>query len=159
MSTIIVGVLIGIVGYTLSSTHEFVMGVAAPLVLIAVGLVYVSLDFRGHDHHDHEGLVDTDVSSERSRFAIAIPLATALFFSPCMAMGSYFFLAGTGGWPSIVMVSVIYLIVTVLGLVLMVNLALRGMERIEWHFLEEHEHFITGIVLIALGVLVHLVEG
>ena len=159
MSTILVGVLIGVVGHTLSSTHEYIMGVAAPLVLIAVGLVYVALDFRGHDHHGHEGSVDTDASSERSRFAIAIPLATALFFSPCIAMGSYFFLAGTGGWPGIVMVSVIYLIVTVLGLVLMVNLALRGMERIEWHFLEEHEHLITGIVLIALGVLVHLVEG
>ncbi|MCK4308140.1 hypothetical protein KAW50_07955, partial [candidate division WOR-3 bacterium] len=30
ISTILIGIIIGIIGYTLSSTHEFVMGIAAP---------------------------------------------------------------------------------------------------------------------------------
>ena len=157
ISTILIGIIIGIIGYKLSSTHEFVMRVAAPLILIAIGLIYVSLDFKG-DVHPHKDSIKTDVRSKNSKFAILFPLATALFFSPCVATGSYFFVAGTRGWSGIVMVSSIYLIVTILGMVLMVNLGLRGIEQIKWRLLECHEKIITGIVLIILGVLIYFIE-
>lgn len=157
ISTILIGIIIGIIGYKLSSTHEFVMRVAAPLILITIGLIYVSLDFKGNVHY-HKDSIKTDVRSKNSKFAILFPLATALFFSPCVVTGSYFFVAGTRGWSSIVIVSSIYLIVTIFGMVLMVNLGLRGIEQIKWRLLERHEKIVTGIVLIILGVLIYFIE-
>ena len=156
ISTILIGIIIGIIGYKLSFTHEFVMRIVAPLILIAIGFIYVSLDFRSNSqHHD---FIKTDTLSKKSKSAIIFPLATALFFSPCVAIGSYFFVAGTRGWSGIVMVSAIYLIVTVFGMILMVNLAIKGVEKIRLHFLEHHEKLVTGIVLIILGVMIYFIE-
>jgi len=56
--------------------------------------------------------------------------------------------SGTRGWFGIAMVSAIYLIVAILVIIFMVNLGLKGAEQIKWRFLERHEKFITGIVLI-----------
>ena len=55
-------------------------------------------------------------------------------------------------------VSAVYLIVTVLGMILMVNLGLKGVGKVEWRFLERHEKIITGIVLIVLGISVYFME-
>lgn len=159
ISTILIGVIIGIIGYTISPTHELVMGVAAPLILVVLGLVYVSLDSKGGYHqYTHESFVTANRLSRESKIAIILPLATALFFSPCIAIGSYFFVAGTRGWPGIVTVSAIYLVITVLGMILMVGIGLRGVEKIKWSFLEHHEKMVVGIVLIALGVLIYFIE-
>jgi putative Mn2+ efflux pump MntP len=59
---------------------------------------------------------------------------------------------------SIVIVSAIYLSVTIFGMVVMVNLALKGIKKIERHFLERHEKLITGVVLIIIGALIYFVE-
>lgn len=158
ISTILIGILIGIIGYKLSSAHELVMRATAPLILIVIGLIYVSLDFKDDSKHHHQDFIKTDSLSKNSKFAIIFPLATALFFSPCVAISSYFFVAGTRGWHGIVVVSAIYLNVTIVGMVLMVNTALKGVKKLEWHFLELHEKLVTGIALIILGVLIYFVE-
>jgi sulfite exporter TauE/SafE len=97
ISTILIEIIIGIIGFKLSSTHELVMRVAAPLILVAIGLIYVSLDFKGDSQHHDRDFTRADVPSKKSKFAITLPLTTALFFSPCVAIGSYFFLVGTRG--------------------------------------------------------------
>lgn len=157
ISTILVGIAVGTVGYTLSSAYEFAMRIAAPSILVLLGLIYVILDFKGPHQHNHPGL-ELDASSGRSKFAIVASLGTALFFSPCVAIGSYYFIAGTFGWLSIALVSATYLIVTVLGMILMVNLGLKGVGKVEWRFLERHEKIVTGIVLIVLGISVYFME-
>ncbi len=158
ISTILIGIIIGIIGYTLSSAHEFVMRIVAPLILVSLGLVYVFLDFKGHDQHSHGSFIKTSKFSNKSKFAIILPLATALFFSPCVAIGSYFFVAGTRGLSGIAMVSAIYLVVTILGMILMVYLGLKGIGNIKWSFLEQHEKGVTGMVLVALGILIYFME-
>jgi putative Mn2+ efflux pump MntP len=125
ISTILIGILIGIIGYKLSSAHELVMRATAPLILIVIGLVYVSLDFKDDSKHHHQDFIKSDSLSKNSKFAIIFPLATALFFSPCVAM---------------------------------VNTALKGVKKLEWHFLERHEKLVTGVVLIFLGVLIYFME-
>ncbi|MEW6481562.1 MAG: hypothetical protein AB1397_00900 [bacterium] len=157
ISTILIGIIIGIIGYKLSSSNEFVMRIAAPLILVAIGVIYAYLGFRGTGQHHHQNAIKINALAKKSKLAIILPLATALF-SPCVPIGSYFFVAGAKGWFGIAMVSAIYLIVTILGMVLMVNLGLKGIEKIKWHFLERHEKLITGIILIALGVLIYFIE-
>lgn len=158
ISTISIGIIIGIIGYRVSSTSEVILRVAVPLILVVLGLVYVSLDLKGHNQHSHQSCIKTDTISKKTKFTITFSLATALFFSPCVAIGSYYFVAGTTGWFAIVVVSAIYLLVTIVGMILMVNLGIKGVKKIEWHFLERHEKLVTGLVLIILGVLIYFVE-
>jgi len=50
----------------------------------------------------------------------------------------------------------IYVLVTVLGMLLLVDLGRRGIQKIRLHFLEHHEKGVTGAVLIVLGILAYL---
>jgi len=158
ISTISIGLIIGIIGYSVSSTSEVIMHVAVPLILVGLGLVYVAWDVKGNHKHSHLSDLKSDPLSKKTKFTIIFSLATALFFSPCMAIGSYYLLAGITGWVTIVVVSTIYLIVTLGGMILMVNLGLKGVKKIESEFLAHHERLVTGLILIILAVVLYFVE-
>ena len=156
ISTILVGVVVGLVGYKLSSTHEIITKVAAPIFFITLGIIYIILDYKSvHHHHDHLKISST---SKKSKFAIITSLSITMFFSPCIEIEAYFFSAGTQGWMGIIIVSIIYLITTVLGMILLVDLGRKGIENIKWHYLEHHEKKIVGITLIVLGIFAYFVE-
>lgn len=61
-------------------------------------------------------------------------------------------------WTGISAVLAIYVGVTVLGMVLVVNFGLKGTEKVKSGFLERHGRSVTGIVLIVLGVLSYLMQ-
>ncbi|MEW5945907.1 MAG: hypothetical protein AB1742_06880 [bacterium] len=155
LSTVAVGTAVGLAGYTLSATHEAAMRTAAPLALVVVGAAYVYLDFakKGHVRRDAPGRAGAG-----TKIAVAASLAAALFFSPCIPVGAYFFVAGRKGAAGIATVSAVYTVVTVAGMVALVNLALRGAKKVEWEFLERRERLVTGLVLIVIGVFVYFVE-
>ena len=81
-----------------------------------------------------------------------------MFFSPCIEIEAYYFTAGTLGMSGIIVVSIIYLILTIFGMLLLVDLGNRGVEKLNWHFLEHHEKKIMGIVLIVLGIFAYFVH-
>lgn len=150
ISTIILGIIIGLIGLELSSSYESVTSIVAPLILIFMGLIYFGLDQR---HSRHEHLPRESKVSSKSKLTIIITLCIAMFFSPCLEIETYYFTAGTYGWMGILTVSLVYLIVTVVGIVILVSLGCKGIERFKWHFLEHHEKKITGGVLILLGII------
>lgn len=155
VSTIVLGIVIGMIGFKLSNTYDVIAHVVAPLILIFMGLIYFSLDLK-HSHHEH--LPDEKKLPKKSKAAIIITLSTAMFFSPCLEIETYYFTAGTHGWIGIAIVSIIYLLVTVSGIVILVSLGSRSVDKFKWHFLEHHEKRITGIVLITLGILSFFIE-
>jgi putative Mn2+ efflux pump MntP len=150
LSTILLGIVIGIIGYKLSETYEVVSHVIAPLVLVFMGLIYLSLNIQ-HRHDEH--IPRNSQLPKRSKLAILSTLFAAMFFSPCLEIESYYLTAGTFGWPGILLVSVLYLVVTITLMVVLVALGYRGIERFKWHFLEHHEKQITGVTLIVLGCI------
>ena len=156
VSTILLGLLMGLIGFRLSSTYEALMESVAPAMFVLIGLIYVYRNYRAEGHHH-----GADISSleDRSKRTVVTMMATALFFSPCVPMGSYFFIVGAGGISSLAIVSVIYIVVTLGILLLMVALGRRGVERIQWHFLEHNENLITGLVLIVLGLFIFFFEA
>ena len=156
ISTILVGISIGLVGYKLSSTHEFVTRVVAPLILVTLGLFYLIVDLK--NFHHNRNLVETGSISKKSKLSIITSLCIAMFFSPCIQIEAYYFKAGTGGWLGITIVSIVYLIVTILGMLLLVDLGRKGVEKIKWHFLEHHERRVMGVVLIALGISAYFLK-
>ena len=156
-STILIGIVAGLLGYELSTRYASVTSVAAPLVLIGLGVVYLVLEVLGR-RRQHRHLATPERGSKVSRFSLVASLCVGMFFSPCIEIEAYYFTAGALGWQGIAAVSLVYLSVTVAGMVVLVDLGIKGASRIESHFLEHHEKGVTGLLLIALGVLAYFVE-
>jgi nickel/cobalt exporter len=157
LSTVMIGIFIGFVGYKLAGNFEFITSLIAPSVLVLIGAVYIILDFAKSKHgHDHI-LVDSK-NTGKSKWTILISLSLAMFFSPCLELEAYYFQAGTMGWQGILTVSAVYIFVTVMIMMLLVFLGSRGIQKINSHFIEHHEKALSGIVLIILGILAFLVR-
>jgi nickel/cobalt transporter (NicO) family protein len=149
LSTIIVGITIGIIGITLSSSYKVISEKIAPGLLIILGIIYLVIDRLRHHKH-HHGL-DRPVN-QKSKMAIITSLALAMFLSPCLEIEAYYLQAAAAGWFGIIVVSVVYVILTVSGMLLLVFLASKGVRSIQSHFLDHHEKLLSGIVLIVIGV-------
>ena len=81
-----------------------------------------------------------------------------MFLTPCFEIEAYYFQAGTIGWTGIFIVSTVYLVVTLLVMLLLVYLGLKGIRTFNSNFLEHHEKGITGVVLIFLGIIAYMVK-
>jgi len=151
LSTIIIGILVGFLGYKLSSSYSFIVGVVAPILLIVIGIIYLILSLRAnHHHHSHD--LNISKGNKKTKNAIISTLIISMFFSPCMEIEAYYFVASKNGWTGIISVSIIYTFVTVAGMLLFVWLGMKGVQRIKSDFLEHHEKTISGILLITLGI-------
>lgn len=155
-STIVVGIGVGFLGHGLSA-NDLLTSLVPPTVLVGLGIVYLSLDrFAGHGEHRH--VDDRVLTGKASKGSLIVTLCIAMFFSPCLEIEAYYLKAGFLGWTAIASVSLVYLITTVLGMLFFVELGFRGAKKIRSHYLEHHERQVTGLVLIALGILAFFVE-
>ena len=154
-STIIIGVLIGLAGFRLSSNHAELAHWIAPVVLAVLGVIFIAFDFigKGHRHHNH-----FDETGGRSKRAIVGSMVVAMFFSPCIELEVYFLPAGTFGWSGILTTSVIYLFATVSTMLLLVYVGTKGLSRLNWHIFEHHQKTLTGVILIALAALSFIID-
>lgn len=154
LSTIIIGIIVGFFGYKLSDSYSFIVGVIAPSILILLGIIYLILSIRDnkHHHHHHTHEINIDEAKKKTTTAIILTLTISMFFSPCLEIEAYFFVASKLGWQGIITVSVIYTIITIAGMLLLVWLGMKGIRKIKSHFLEHYEKSITGIILIVLGI-------
>jgi len=158
LSTIIIGIIVGFVGIKLSESYSYITRIAAPLILLIIGVIYLALDLRAsHHHHHHFELNNDSLKNRKSKTAIIFTLCIGLFFSPCIEIEAYYFQAATKGWIGILIVSLVYLIMTLSIMVSLVYLGLKGVNKFNLHFLDHHEKLITGIVLILLGLLAYFV--
>jgi len=152
LSTIIIGIIVGFLGYRLAGSYSFIIEKVAPGILVLLGIIYLALNIRHHHRHHHHHGVDIKDAKKKTTAAIILALLVSMFFSPCLEIEAYFFVASNLGWKGIIAVSVVYTVITILGMLLLVWLGLKGIKKINSHFLEHHEKTITGILLIALGI-------
>jgi putative Mn2+ efflux pump MntP len=151
LSTVLVGITIGLIGHELSENYTIVSEKIAPAVLIAIGTVYLVIDRLRHHHHRHH--TENMNIRNRSKWTIIASLALAMFFSPCLEVEAFYFQAGSAGWEGILLVSAVYVIITLSGMLILVFLANKGVQAIRSGFLDHHEKMLSGIVLILLGVV------
>lgn len=154
-STIGLGIVIGLIGYQLADQYEALAEIAAPLILLAMGLLYLSLDFR---HVPHHHFPEQAVLRRKSKAALVVSLCIAMFFSPCLEIETYYLAAGTYGWQGIGLISAVYLIVTMAGITLMVWAGYQSLQKLRWHWLERHEKKVTGLLLILLGIFTFFIS-
>ena len=153
-STILIGMLVGLLGFKLSENYEPVVRIIAPVILIALGSIYIFMGMKHSHSHFHDSERITDKSS---KMAIIASLSFGMFFSPCIEIEAYYFSAGLIGWSGILIISAVYLIVTMIGMLILVDLGLKGINKLNWHFLEHNERRVTGTVLILMGFLAFFV--
>jgi hypothetical protein len=156
LSTVIIGVTIGLIGHRLNESYDFVSGKVAPSLLILLGLVYLVIDRLHHHRHTH-GYRSANAKN-RSKWTIIVSLALTMFLSPCLEVEAYYFQAGAAGWEGILMVSAVYIVVTISGMMLLVYLGSKGVQAIRSHFLDHHEKLLSGMVLILLGIFALFVK-
>lgn len=159
LSTIFIGIIVGFVGIKLSQNYSYITKIAAPLILIIIGIIYFVIDLKSsHLHHHHFDVDEQKLKNKKSHFAIILSLSIAMFLTPCIEIEAYYFQAATIGWLGILIVSSVYLLVTLIIMFSLVYLGLKGINKINSHYLEHHEKRITGTVLILLGLLAYFVE-
>ena len=146
VSTVLIGVIIGLVGVKLAEHVEHFTKIIAPAILIALGIFYI------YQHHRHKHFHIHAEPHARSRSSIVTSLVVAMFFSPCFEIEAYFLMAGTHGWTQIAILAALYTIVTVTGMVVFIRLAYRGLSRVNWHSLEHNAGIITGVTLVLTGI-------
>lgn len=162
LSIILIGIVVGLFGYKFAATYVEAAKIIAPLVLLVLGIIYLlaELDSSRKHHHHHHHVETANLAAKRSQFQILAVLGTGMFFSPCIEIEAYYFSAGTIGWVGILVVSAVYLLVTVLGMVLLVDFGMKGVNALEekLHFFEDHEQGLTGAVLIFLGIVAYFIK-
>jgi putative Mn2+ efflux pump MntP len=162
LSTVIIGIIVGFIGYKLASNYEIISKIIAPAILVTVGLIYLIIEIKNsihHHKHEHSHFkVENNSMGRKSKWAILISLSIAMFLTPCVELEAYYFQAGSIGWIGILIVSVVYTFTTVLLMLILVYLGIKGIKKINSHFLEHHEKAITGLILIILGILAFIFE-
>ena len=148
ISTIAIGILLGLIGEELSQHIDQFTHVIAPSILILIGFYFV----RQHYKHHHFHLEKEEIEKKTKR-SIIIALVIAMFLSPCMEIEAYFLLAGTKGWYYMAAIAVLYAVITIAGMLIWVRIVYKGLLKLNWHKWEHNAGIITGIILIVTGII------
>lgn len=148
LSTIIIGIALGLLGLKLSNNIQHFTHYIAPSVLIALGIFFI------YQHHRHKHFHLHQVPKPSlSKSKIIMALVVAMFLSPCLEIEAYFLMAGTKGRWAVATIAGIYLFISVTGMVLWVRLAYKGILKLNWHLIEHKAGIITGWALIITGII------
>jgi putative Mn2+ efflux pump MntP len=153
LSTIILGFFLAFIGSQMAENIEHFTHFIAPVILILLGIIFI---YRHHNHkHFH---VDDNIKRKKSKRTIILALVLAMFLSPCMEIEAYFLLAGTQASWLIWFIAALYLVITTAGMVLLVRFAYVGVLKLNWHKLEHNAGIITGVTLVATGILAFFIQ-
>jgi len=149
LGTVALGFVLGIIGKELAEQYGHAINVAASVLLIIFGLIYYTVNLP-HHHHSSQKDVAQYKRSKRKWILIFIFM---MFLSPCLEVESLFLSAGAFGMGTVTLLSVVYAIVSISGILLLVNLGNKGVNLLPAQFIEHNEKKISGAVLIAVGIV------
>ncbi len=148
LSTIVIGIILGLLGLQLANKIEYFTHFIAPAVLILLGVFFIYQHHRHKHFHLHKTPRPTLPQNK-----IILALVVAMFLSPCMEIEAYFLLAGAYGLWAVISIAALYLTISVSGMVLLVRLAYKGILKLNWHTLEHKSGIITGWTLVITGII------
>lgn len=149
LGTVALGIVLGLISKELTEQYGTAINVAASVLLIIFGLIYYTVNL---PHHHHSSQKDV-VQYKRSKRKWILIFVFMMFLSPCLEVESLFISAGAYGMATVTLVSVVYAIVSISGILLLVNLGYKGVSLLPAEFVEHNEKRISGIVLIAVGII------
>src|SRR4028119_1219609 len=153
ISTVLLGFILSYLGAELADRVNHFTHIIVPCILIILGLFFI---YRHHKHkHFH---LSEEVKQKRSKKTIITALVIAMFFSPCLEIEAFFLLAGAQARWFVWSIALMYLLITTTGMVLLVQYAFRGLLKLNWHSLEHNAGIITGLTLVATGIITFFIS-
>jgi nickel/cobalt transporter (NicO) family protein len=149
LSTVLLGILIGLLSFKLSKEYESLFTSLSSIFLVVLGLVFIIR----HHRHNHFHLHHEEQLKEVSQNRIIFFLFFSMFLSPCLEIEGYYIIAGQLGFKYIVLVSLMYIVISLLGTVIWISFAKRIMNKINAHKIEHNSGLFSGCVLILTGVI------
>lgn len=152
ISTIAIGFLLSLAGSKLEGQISQLTSIIAPVILISMGLLFI------YRHHKHQHFHIDKLKKKKSKTSIIVALVIAMFFSPCMEIEAYFLLAGAQAKWFVSSIAISYLLITTTGMLILVNYAYKGVLKLNWHSLEHNAGIITGLTLVATGIITFFIQ-
>jgi len=149
LGTVALGIVLGMIGKEMEAAYGSVIYVVSSVLLIVFGLIYYTVNLPHHHHSSQQDVAQYKRSKKKWIFIFIV----MMFLSPCLEVESLFLSAGAYGMGLVVMLSVIYAVVSISGIMLLVTLGHRGVRLLSAHFIEHNEKRISGIVLILVGII------
>jgi putative Mn2+ efflux pump MntP len=149
LSTVIIGILISILSFQLSQEFEKWTRWISPALLVALGLYFI------YQHYHHRHFHINPAGRQKSiRHQIKV-IVIAMFFSPCLEIEALYIMAGQHSWELMFWLSLLYVVVTLIGMLIWVYIVYQGLEKLNrnWHGLEHSSGIIAGVILIVTGLL------
>ncbi|HVG42409.1 MAG TPA: hypothetical protein VM888_12420 [Chitinophagaceae bacterium] len=147
--TVLLGFILGYIGKELQEDYGSTIHVVSALLLIVFGLIYFTVNLPHHHHSEQK-----DVAAfKRSRRKWILIFIVMMFLSPCLEVESLFLSAGAYGMSIVFLMAAIYALVSISGILLLVNLGHKGVNLLPAAFIEHNEKKISGIVLILVGIV------
>ncbi len=147
--TVALGIVLGMIGKELQEDYGKAIYVISSVLLIVFGLIYFTVNLPHHHHSEQKDVVAYKRSKRKWVFIFII----MMFLSPCLEVESLFLSAGAYGMGLVTLMSVIYAIVSISGILLLVTLGYKGVKLLPGAFIEHNEKRISGIVLILVGIV------
>lgn len=148
LSTVSIGIALGYVGMKLSQRFEAYFHWIGPSLLILLGIFFIYQ----HHRHKHFHLSISQNNQDISRWRLILVLTIAMLLSPCLEISGYFLMAGAHGWSALLLISAVYTLCTIIGMLLWVWWLYPHFQKLDWHALEHKAGLIAGWVLILTGL-------
>ena len=153
VSTVIIGLLLGLIGEELAEHLDDFTHVIAPSILILLGLYFIRQHYKHHHFH-----VEKKNLEKKTKSSIITALVIAMFLSPCMEIEAYFLLAGTKGWYMMALIAIMYSVITIAGMLIWVRIVYKGLLKLNWHKWEHNAGIITGLTLVITGIISFFIQ-
>lgn len=164
LMTTLLGVLIFLTGREFLDRYENTFLILASSAIFLFGVYNVIQHLRGQRHshcknpnHHHHHAAEYKKTAQDG-WAI-LSLLSLLTFSPCESFLPVYLSAVSSGWVGFIALSIVLAVGTLSAMVLLTWLSLKGMAKLELHWLEDYEKLMTGVGLILLSILVFLIES
>jgi nickel/cobalt transporter (NicO) family protein len=143
LSTLLLGWILAFAGDWVGQQQTAFLHWVSPLILCLLGAYYIYAHYYHHHFHLHE---------RGSGYGLIASLALAMFLSPCLEIEGFFLAAGGYGFSFVLLLSAVYSLVTITGMLLWVWLVLHGLHQKNWHSWEHYAGIITGLTLLFSGL-------
>lgn len=147
-STVLMGLVLGGLFYGFHTLYDGYYWLG-PLILIISGIYFM---YRHHTHH-HFHIDDHMMDQTKTRKQIIYALMAFMFLSPCLEIEAYFINASLYNWWFLLICVLIYIVVSLVGTIIWIRIAFRGIQRINSHKWEHNAGIITGITMVITGLL------
>jgi len=147
--TVVLGLILGFIGKQLQKDYGNTIYIVSSVLLIVFGLIYFTVNLPHHHHSEQKDLA----GYKRSKNKWILIFIVMMFLSPCLEVESLFLSAGAYCMVLVGLMAVIYALVSISGIMLLVNLGYKGVTLLPASFIEHNEKRISGMVLIIVGVV------